>query len=132
MTHYIDGFVIPVPKNNIDDYRRIAQTAGEVWRDHGALEYRECVGEDLDVKSQVPFPRLINSTPDETVVFAWIAFESRAHRDEVNAEVMKDPRLAKMDANAMPFDCKRMAYGGFEVLVDAIAPVPDRVKHSQS
>ena len=76
MTYYIDGFVIPVPKNNIDDYRRIAQRAVEVWRDHGALEYRECVGEDLDVQSQVPFPRLINTTPDETVVLAWIVFAS--------------------------------------------------------
>jgi uncharacterized protein YbaA (DUF1428 family) len=127
MTHYIDGFVIPLRKDKIDDYRRIAQKAGEVWRDHGALEYRECVGEDLDVKSQVPFPRLINSTPEETVVLAWIVFKSRAHRDEVNAKVMKDPRLAAMDPNAMPFDCKRMAYGGFEVLVEDVAPVPDRV-----
>jgi uncharacterized protein YbaA (DUF1428 family) len=133
MTHYIDGFVIPLPKNKIDDYRRIAQKAGAVWLDHGALEYRECVGEDLDVKNQVPFPRVINSTPDETVVLAWIAFESRAHRDEVNAEVMKDPRLAEMmDPNAMPFDCKRMVYGGFEVLVDAVAAVPDRIEGSQS
>jgi uncharacterized protein YbaA (DUF1428 family) len=122
MTHYTDAFVIPLPKDKIDDYRRIAQKAGEVWRDHGALEYRECVGEDLDVKSQVPFPHLINSTPDETVVLAWIVFKSRAHRDEVNAKVMKDPRMAEMmDPNAMPFDCKRIAYGGFEVLVDAIA-----------
>jgi uncharacterized protein YbaA (DUF1428 family) len=80
----------------------------------------------------IPFPRLINSTPDETVVLAWIGFESRAHRDEVNAEVMKGPRLAKLDGNEVPFDCKRMAYGGFEVLVDAIAPVPDSVKRSQS
>ena len=91
------------------------------------MEYRECVGEDLDVKSQVPFPHLINSTPDETVVLAWIVFKSRAHRDEVNAKVIKDPRLAAMDPNAMPFDCKRMAYGGFEVLVEALAPAPDRV-----
>jgi uncharacterized protein YbaA (DUF1428 family) len=109
MTGYIDEFVIPLPKNKIDDYRRIAQKASEVWRDHGALEYRERVGEDLDVKSQVPFPHLINSTPDETVVLAWIVFKSRAHRDEVNAKVMKDPRLAAMDPNAMPLDCKRMA-----------------------
>jgi uncharacterized protein YbaA (DUF1428 family) len=127
MTHYIDGFVIPLPKDKIDDYLRIAQKAAEVWRNHGALEYRECVGEDLDVKSQVPFPRLINSTPEETVVLAWIVFKSRAHRDEVNAKVMKDPRLAAMDPNAMPFDYKRMAYGGFEVLVEDVAPVPDRV-----
>jgi uncharacterized protein YbaA (DUF1428 family) len=118
MTHYIDGFVIPLPKNKIDDYRRIAQKAGEVWQDYGALEYRECVGEDLDVKSQVPFPHLINSTPDETVVLARIVFKSRAHRHKVNAKVMKDPRLAATDPNAMPFHCKRMAYGGFEVLVE--------------
>ena len=128
MAHYVDGFVIPLPKNKIDEYRRIAEKSGEVWRDHGALEYREWVGEDLNVKGQVPFPRLIDCKPDETVVFAWIVFESRAHRDEVNAKVMKDPRLAKLGAEAMPFDCKRMAYGGFEVLVDAFAAVPDRVK----
>jgi uncharacterized protein YbaA (DUF1428 family) len=88
----------------------------------GALEYRECVGEDIDVKRQVPFPHLINSTPDESVVLAWIVFKSRAHRDEGNAKVMKNPRLVKIDLHAMPFDCKRMTYGGFEVLVDAIAP----------
>ena len=92
----------------------------------GALEYRECVGEDLDVKRQVPFPHLINSTPDESVVLAWIVFKSRAHRDEGNAKVMKNPRLAKIDSHGMPFDCKRMAYGGFEVLVDAIAPQWDK------
>jgi uncharacterized protein YbaA (DUF1428 family) len=131
MTHYIDGFVIPLPKSKIDDYRRIAQKAREIWRDHGALEYRECVGEDLDVEAQVPFPRLINSIPDETVVLAWIVFKSRAHRDEVNAKVMKDPRLATMDPKAMPFDCKRMAYGGFQVLVEDFAPGPARVMRSQ-
>jgi uncharacterized protein YbaA (DUF1428 family) len=123
MTHYVDGFVIPLPKNKIDDYRRIAEKSGEVWRDHGALEYRECIGEDLNVKGRLPFPLLIDCHADETVVFAWIVFESRAHRDEVNARVMKDPRLAKLDPEAMPFDCKRMAYGGFEVLVDAFAAV---------
>jgi uncharacterized protein YbaA (DUF1428 family) len=127
MAHYVDGFVIPLPKNKIDEYRRIAQKSGEVWRDHGALEYRECVGEDLNVKGQLSFPLVIDCKPDETVVFAWIVFESRAHRDEVNAKVMKDPRLAAMDPNAVPLDCKRMAYGGFEVLVEDVAPVPDRV-----
>jgi uncharacterized protein YbaA (DUF1428 family) len=91
------------------------------------LEYRECVGEDLNVKGQLPFPLLIDCNADETVVFAWIVFESRAHRDEVNARVMKDPRLTTLNPEAMPFDCKRMAYGGFEVLVDACAAVPDRV-----
>jgi uncharacterized protein YbaA (DUF1428 family) len=127
--HYVDGFVIPLPKDKIGDYRRIARKAGEIWRDHGALEYRECVGEDLNVKCQVTFPNLTNATAEETVVFAWIAFESRAHRDEVNAKVMKDPRLAEMmERETMPFDCKRMAYGGFEVLVDAMAGASDRGK----
>jgi uncharacterized protein YbaA (DUF1428 family) len=91
MAHYVDGYVIPLPKNTIEDYRRIADKSGQVWRDHGALEYRECVGEDLNVKGQVPFPRRIDSKPDETVVFAWIAFESRAHRDEVNAKGDEGP-----------------------------------------
>jgi uncharacterized protein YbaA (DUF1428 family) len=91
------------------------------------LEYREWAGGDLNVKGQVPVPRLIDCKPDKTVVFAWIVFESRAHRDEVNAKFMKDPRLAKLGPEAMPFDCKRMAYGGFEVLGDAFAAVPDRV-----
>jgi uncharacterized protein YbaA (DUF1428 family) len=116
---YVDGYVLPIPKNKIAEYRRLAQTASEVWREHGALEYRESVGEDLDVEGQVPFPQLVHGAPDETVVFAWIVFKSRAHRDEVNAKVMKDPRLAGMDSDAMPFDCKRMAYGGFEILVDS-------------
>src|SRR5438552_495771 len=108
MARYVDGYVIPLPKRKIGDYRRIAELAAEVWRDHGALEYWECVGDDLDVKGQVRFPHLINSTPEETVVFAWVVFKSREHRDEVNAQVMKDSRLAKIDSNAMPFDCKRM------------------------
>ena len=95
------------------------------------MEDRECVGEDLDVKGQVPFPLLIDCNAEETVVLAWIVFESRAHRDEVNAKAMKDPRLVKLDPEAMPFDCKRMAYGGFEILVDDFAAVPDRVKRSE-
>jgi uncharacterized protein YbaA (DUF1428 family) len=120
MTRYVDGFLLPVPKKNVEAYRRISQKAGRVWREHGALEYRECVGEDLRVKGMVPFPRVIKAKPGETVVFAWIVFKSRAHRDRVNAKVMKDPRLAQtMDSKAMPFDVKRMAYGGFDVLVDA-------------
>ena len=93
MPHYVDGFVLPIPKDKIALYREIAEEAGKIWREHGALEYRECVGDDLDVKDQVPFPRIIESKPDETVVFAWIVFESREHRDEVNAKVMADPRL---------------------------------------
>jgi uncharacterized protein YbaA (DUF1428 family) len=101
-------------------YRRIAQKAGKVWRDHGALEYRECVGDDLKPTMGVPFPRTVRRKPSETVVFSWIVFKSRAHRDRVNAKVMKDPRMAKMmEEGPMPFDVKRMVYGGFKVLVDA-------------
>jgi len=117
---YVDGYVLPVPKKNVQAYARIAQKAGQIWREHGALEYRECAGDDLDVKMGVSFPRTIKLKPGETVVFAWIVFKSRAHRDRVNAKVMKDPRLAIMcDPKSMPFDVKRMLYGGFKILVDA-------------
>jgi uncharacterized protein YbaA (DUF1428 family) len=116
---YVDGYVLPVPKKNLAAYRRMAQKAGKVWREHGALEFRECVGEDLKTKKIKSFPSLVKPKPGETVVFSWIVFKSRAHRDAVNGKVMKDPRLAKMmDMKAMPFDWKRMAYGGFEVMVD--------------
>ena len=116
---YVDGYVLPVPRRNLEAYRRMAQTAGKVWKDHGALEYRECAGEDLAVKWGVSFPRLMKIKRGETVVFSWIVFKSRAHRDRVNAKVMKDPRLAKMmDPKAMPFDHTRMVYGGFTILVD--------------
>lgn len=122
MPGYVDGFVLPIPKKNLAAYREIARAAGKVWREHGALEYRECVGEDLDVKTGMPFPRRIKLKPGETVIFSWIFYKSRAHRDRVNAKVMKDPRLAaaaeKMKQR-MPFDMKRMLFGGFEVLVDA-------------
>src|SRR5256885_14798470 len=101
---YVDGYVLPLPKKNLPIYRRIAQKAGKIWREHGALEYRECVGDDLEVKWGVPFPRMMKRKPGETVVFAYVVFKSRAHRDQVNAKVMKDPRLAKMmEASAMPF-----------------------------
>jgi len=115
---YVDGFVIPLPKKNVQAYRRIALKAGKIWREYGALEFRECVGDDLAVKGMVPFARRIKLKPGETVVFSWIVFKSRAHRDRVNAKVMKDPRL-DMDQRSMPFDVKRMLYGGFRVLVDA-------------
>jgi len=116
---YVDGFVLPVPKKNLQAYRRMAQKAGRIWREHGALEFRECVGDDLNVKMGATFPRRIKLKRGETVMFSWIVFKSRSHRDRVNAKVMEDPRLAKMmDANAMPFDVKRMVYGGFRVLVD--------------
>jgi len=114
---YVDGFVIPVPKKKVQAYRRIALKAGKIWREHGALEVRECVGDDLAVKGLVPFPRRLKLKPGETVVFSWIVYKSRAHRDRVNAKVMKDPRLAAMDPTTVPFDMKRMLYGGFKVLV---------------
>lgn len=117
--HYVDGYVLAVPKRNVEAYRRMARMGGKIWREHGALEFRECVGEDLNVKMGVPFPRMMKIKRDETVVFSWIVFKSRAHRDRVNAKVMKDPRLANMDPKSMPFDLKRMAYGGFKILVDA-------------
>ena len=120
MAHYIDGFVIPLPKKNLNAYRRMPEKAGKVWRDHGALEFRECVGDDLNVTMGKPFPRGIKLKPGETVLFSYIVFKSRAHRDRVNAGVMKDPRLAKMiGSKAMPFDVKRMMYGGFKTIVDA-------------
>jgi uncharacterized protein YbaA (DUF1428 family) len=117
---YIDAFVIAIPKRSLQTYRRIAQKAGKVWREHGALEYRECVGDDLNVKGMgKTFPRLVKLKRGETVLFSWIVYKSRAHRDRVNAKVMKDPRIQKMmEPGAMPFDVNRMSYGGFRVLVD--------------
>jgi uncharacterized protein YbaA (DUF1428 family) len=117
---YVDGYVLAVPKKNLPAYARMARAAGKVWRKHGALDYKECVGEDLKVKCGVPFPRVMKLKPGETVFFSYIVYKSRRHRDRVNARVMKDPRLASMmDGKKMPFDVKRMAYGGFKVLVDA-------------
>ena len=119
MPRYVDGYVIPVPKRKVKAYRRIAQKAGRIWLDHGALEVRECVGDDLKVPMGKAFPRLVRVKPGETVVFSWIGFKSRADRDRVNAKVLKDPRLAKMMNPAdNPFDVKRMTYGGFKVMVD--------------
>ncbi|HSA91570.1 MAG TPA: DUF1428 domain-containing protein [Terriglobales bacterium] len=117
---YVDGFVLAVPKKNLRAYARMARAAGKVWRKHGAIDYKECLGEDLKVKFGVPFPRIMKLKPGETVLFSFIVYKSRRHRDRVNAKVMKDPTLASMmDGKKMPFDVKRMAYGGFNVLVDA-------------
>lgn len=116
---YVDGFVLPVPKRQIQTYRRLAQRAGKLWRELGALEYRECVGDDLKLTMGIAFPRMAKAKRGETVCFSWIVYKSRAHRDRVNAKVMKDPRMAKMMSRPMPFDLSRMAYGGFKVLVDA-------------
>jgi uncharacterized protein YbaA (DUF1428 family) len=116
---YVDGYVLPVPKKNLKAYFKIAEQAGKIWKEHGALEYRESAGEDLQVKWGVPFPKMMKLKAGETVVFAWIVYKSRAHRDRVNAKVMKDPRLnALMDPKNMPFDYKRMVYGGFQIHVD--------------
>jgi len=116
---YVDGFVVPVPKKNLKAYRAMARKAGKVWRDHGALDYRECVADDVKVGKRTSFPRSVKLKPSETVIFSWIVYKSRAHRDRVNAQVMKDPRVAGMDPKTMPFDAKRTFYGGFQVLVDA-------------
>lgn len=116
---YVDGFVLPVPKKNLRAYFRMAQKAGKIWRKHGALEYREAVGDDLKVPWGVKFPRMAKVKRGETVVFSWIVYKSRAHRDRVNAKVMKDPAIKEAcDTKKMPFDMKRMAYGGFKILVD--------------
>ncbi len=120
MSRYVDGFVLPVPKKNMAAYRRMAQTAGKVWRDHGALEYIEGVADDVKPGKWTSFPQSVKLKKGETVVFAYIVYKSRAHRDHVNAKVMKDKRMASMmDPKAFPFDGKRMFWGGFKVLVDA-------------
>ena len=118
---YVDGFVVPVPTKNLQDYRRMSQKAGKVWREHGALQYVEAAGDDLDSKFCTSFKTIMKPKPGETVVFAWIVFKSRAHRDKVNGKVMKDPRLASMmdGKKKMPFDVKRMVYGGFKFIVNA-------------
>lgn len=115
---YVDGFVLPVPKKNLAAYRRMSRKAEKVWREHGALDYRECAGDDLKTSMGTSFPKLAKAKPGETVVFAWIVFRSKAHRDRVNKKVIADPRLNEMMAGgAMPFDVKRMAYGGFRTIV---------------
>ena len=117
---YVDGYVLPVPTANLTAYKKMAQKASKIWREHGALEYREAVGDDLDVEFGVPFTKQMKAKPGETVVFAWIVYKSRTHRDKVNAKVMKDPRLSNMmDEKNMPFDCKRMVYGGFKIMVES-------------
>ena len=116
---YVDGFLLAVPKKKMDTYLELARKAGKVWKEHGALEYRETVGDDLKVKMGMPFPKAARAKTGETVVFSWIVYKSRGHRNRVNAKVMKDPRIAKMmDPKSMPFDVKRMTMGGFKTLVD--------------
>jgi len=116
---YVDGFVVPVPKKKVQAYRRLAQKAGKIWREHGALDFKECIADDVKVGKLTSFPRSVKLKPSETVVFSWITYKSRAHRDRVNANVMKDKRIAGMDPKDMPFDGKRMIYGGFKIIVEA-------------
>jgi uncharacterized protein YbaA (DUF1428 family) len=115
---YVDGFVVPLPRKKLGVYRRIARQAGKIWKQHGALEYRECAGEDLKQNMGLPFPRLARLKPGEMVMFSWIVYKNRRDRDRVNAKVMKDPRMERMMKIPMPFNMKRMAYGGFKVIVD--------------
>jgi uncharacterized protein YbaA (DUF1428 family) len=115
---YVDGFVVPVPNKSLKAYRRTAKAASRIWRDHGAIEFRESVADDVKVGKWTSFPRSVKLKRGETVVFSWIMFKSRAHRDRVNAAVMKDKRFAKIMTEAMPFDGKRMIYGGFKIVVD--------------
>jgi len=117
---YVDGFVLPVPKKKLQAYCSMARKAGKIWRDHGALEFRECAADDVKVGKRTSFPRSVKLKRGETVFFSFIVFKSRAHRDRVNARVMKDPRLANMcDPKNMPCDFKRMGYGGFTTIVEA-------------
>lgn len=116
---YVDGFILPVPNNNREKYLEIARQCGKIWREHGALEYRECVADDVKPGKLTSFPQSVNLEDGETVVFSWIVYESRAHRDAVNDKVMSDPRMADMmKPENMPFDGKRMIYGGFEMAID--------------
>jgi uncharacterized protein YbaA (DUF1428 family) len=115
---YVDGFIVPVPKKKLAAYRTLARKAGKIWREHGALAFKECVADDVKKGKWTSFPRSVKLKPSETVMFSYIVYKSRAHRDKVNAKVMKDKRFAGMDMKDMPFDGKRMIYGGFKVLVD--------------
>ena len=116
---YVDGFIVPVPKRKLEAYRAMARKGGKIWREHGALAFHECVADDVKVGKRTSFPRSVKLKPGETVVFSFIVFKSRADRDRVNAKVMKDKRLASMmDPKSMPFDAKRMIYGGFKTLVE--------------
>lgn len=112
---YVDGFVIPIKKKNLKAYKKMALQGKKIWMKLGALDYKECVGDDLNAKWGTPFPRMMKLKADETAIFAFIVFKSRAHRDRVNAKMMKEMSDASME---MPFDMKRMSYGGFRVLVD--------------
>ncbi len=115
---YVDGFVLPVPEKNLDAYRKMARKAGKIWKEYGALEYIECVADDVQPGKSTSFPQAVKLKPGEVVVFSWIVYKSRAHRDKINKQVMADPRLASMmDPKNLPFDGKRMFFGGFKPIV---------------
>lgn len=119
MALYVDGFVVVVPNEKVSAYKRMARKAGKVWREHGALEFRECEGDSLDERCGMPFPKLTGAKPDETVFFSFVVFQSKADRNRINKKVIADPRLAEMmDPKKPIFDLNRMAYGGFKVAVD--------------
>jgi uncharacterized protein YbaA (DUF1428 family) len=115
---YVDGFIVPVPKKNVVAYRKLARKAGKIWKEYGALEFKECVADDVKKGKWTSFPRSVKLKPNETVFFSYIVYKSRKDRDRINAKVMKDPRLGGMDMKDMPFDGKRMIWGGFKVSVD--------------
>jgi uncharacterized protein YbaA (DUF1428 family) len=115
---YVDGFIVPVPKKKVEAYRRLARKAGKIWKEYGALEFKECIADDVKKGKRTSFPRSVKLKPNETVMFSYIVYKSRKDRDRINAKVMKDNRIAGMDIKDMPFDGKRMIYGGFNVLVD--------------
>ena len=118
MAHYVDGFVLPVPRDRLDEYKRVAEAAAVIWKEHGALDYWECVGDDLTTECTRSFKDMTNATDDETVIFAWAVFESREARDAANEKIMADPRMADIVNPEKPiFDCQRMAHGGFRELV---------------
>jgi uncharacterized protein YbaA (DUF1428 family) len=120
MPHYVEGFVVPVPRSKVAAYRRMSRKAGKVWREHGALDYVECMGDDVKPGKWTSFPQSVKLRKGEVVWFSWILYRSRRDRDRINAKVMKDPRLASMmDPKNMPFDGKRMFWGGFKVMVRA-------------
>ena len=118
MARYVDGFVLPIPKKNLAAYRGIARKAGKIWKEYGALEYVECVADDVKPGKLTSFPQSVKMKPNETVVFAGITYKSRKDRDRINAKVMADPRITGMGPEAMPFDGTRMFFGGFKVLID--------------
>lgn len=117
MAKFVDGFIVPVPKKNIEKYRKVAKFAGKIWKEYGALEYIECMADDVKAGKLTSFPQSVKLKPNEVVFFSWIVYKSRASRDSINKKIMKDPRIMKMGPEMMPFDGKRMIYGGFKPVV---------------